>query len=123
MAVLNKEEAKKILDKAIGFSKSDGISVSLNGAERGNIRYARNSVTTSGEDSNLVLGVNAFYGKKSGSSTVNEFDDASIEKAVRRAALRHGWQVAKEGPHRLGRADSRERQPLLHHGSHSQGRV
>lgn len=85
MALLTKEEAKKILDKAIGYSKADGISVSLNGAERGNIRYARNSVTTSGEDSNLSLGVTSYFGKKSGSSTVNEFDDASIEKAVRRA--------------------------------------
>lgn len=85
MALLSKEEAKKILEKAVGFSKSDGCSVSLNGAERGNIRYARNSVTTSGEDSNLSLGVQAFYGKKSGAATINEFDDASIEKVVRRA--------------------------------------
>jgi predicted Zn-dependent protease len=85
MALLSKEEAKKILEKAITYSKSDGISAQLTGAERGNIRYARNSVTTSGEDSNLSLGVNAFFGKKSGSATINEFDDASIEKVVRRA--------------------------------------
>lgn len=85
MALLSKEEAKKILEKAVGFSKADNISVSLNGAERGNIRYARNSVTTSGEDSNLTLGVTSSFGKKSGSASVNEFDDASIEKAVRRA--------------------------------------
>jgi predicted Zn-dependent protease len=85
MALLSKEDAKKILEKAISFSKADGISAQLNGAERGNIRYARNSVTTSGEDSNLSLGVNSFFGKKSGSATINEFDDASIEKVVRRA--------------------------------------
>jgi predicted Zn-dependent protease len=85
MALLSKEEAKKILEKAISFSKADGINAQLQGAERGNIRYARNSVTTSGEDSNLSLGVNTFFGKKSGSATINEFDDASIEKVVRRA--------------------------------------
>jgi predicted Zn-dependent protease len=85
MALLSKEDAKKILEKAVGFSKADGISAQLSGAERGNIRYARNSVTTSGEDSNLSLGVNSFFGKKSGSATINEFDDASIEKVVRRA--------------------------------------
>jgi len=85
MALLTKEEAKKILDKAVAYSKSDGVSVSLNGNERGNIRYARNSVTTSGEDSNLSLGVSSFFGKKTGAATVNEFDDASIEKCVRRA--------------------------------------
>jgi predicted Zn-dependent protease len=96
MALLNKEEAKKILEKAIGFSKADSISVSLNGNERGNIRYARNSVTTSGEDSNLNLGVSSSFGKKTGSATINEFDDASIEKCVRRAE--ELAQLAPENP-------------------------
>ena len=85
MASLSKEEAKKILEKVISFSKADGCSVSLNGNDRGNIRYARNSVSTSGEDSNIVLAVQSYYGKKSGSATINEFDDASLEKVVRRA--------------------------------------
>lgn len=85
MALLSKEEARKILEKAISYSKADGINAQLSGQERGNIRYARNSVTTAGEDSNLTLGVNTFFGKKSGSATINEFDDASIEKVVRRA--------------------------------------
>jgi predicted Zn-dependent protease len=85
MAILSKEEAKKILEKVISFSKADGCSVSLNGNDRGNIRYARNSVSTSGEDSNIVLAVQSYYGKKSGSATINEFDDASLEKVVRRS--------------------------------------
>lgn len=85
MAILSKEEAKKILEKVISFSKADGCSVSLNGNDRGNIRYARNSVSTAGENSNIVLAVQSYYGKKSGSATINEFDDASLEKVVRRA--------------------------------------
>jgi predicted Zn-dependent protease len=85
MAILSKEEAKKILEKVISFSKADGCTVTLNGADRGNIRYARNSVSTSGEDSNVSLGVQSYYGKKSGSATINEFDDASLEKVVRRS--------------------------------------
>jgi predicted Zn-dependent protease len=85
MAILSKEDAKKILEKVIGFSKADGIEANLNGADNGNIRYARNSVSTSGEDSNVSLSVNCFYGKKSGTATINEFDDASLEKVVRRA--------------------------------------
>jgi len=85
MAILSKEDAKKILDKVISFSKADGISAGLNGGNRGNIRYARNSVTTAGEDSNLSVGVTSNFGKRSGSATINEFDDASLEKVVRRA--------------------------------------
>lgn len=83
--MLSKDDAKKIMEKAISFSKADGISVNLGGSDRGNIRYARNSVSTSGEDSNVQLGVQSNFGKKSGAATINEFDDASIERTVRRA--------------------------------------
>src|SRR5689334_11290808 len=96
MPILSKEEAKKIMEKVIAFSKADGCSVSLNGNDRGNIRYARNSVNTSGEDSNISLGVQSYYGKKSGAATINEFDDASLEKCVRRAE--ELAQLAPENP-------------------------
>lgn len=85
MAILSKEEARRILEKVIGFSKADGIEVNLNGADSGNIRYARNSVSTSGENSNVSLVVQSYFGKKAGTATINEFDDASLEKVVRRS--------------------------------------
>jgi len=96
MAILSKEEAKQILEKVIGFSKADGCEVNLNGADNGNIRYARNSVSTSGEDSNISLAVQSYYGKKSGSATINEFDDASLAKVVKRAE--ELAQLAPENP-------------------------
>src|SRR5215468_7201119 len=96
MAILSKDEAQQILKKVIGFSKADGISATLNGNDGGNIRFARNSVSTSGEDSNVNLGVNSYYGKKSGTATINEFDDASLEKCVRRAE--ELAQLAPENP-------------------------
>jgi predicted Zn-dependent protease len=85
MAIFSKEEAKRILEKVISFSKADGIEANLNGSNGGNIRYARNTVSTSGEDSNVTLAVQSNFGKKSGTATINEFDDASLEKVVRRA--------------------------------------
>lgn len=85
MAILSKEDAKKIMEKVVGFSKADGCEVNLNGNDGGNIRYARNSVSTAGEDSNVTLGVQSYFGKKSGAATINEFDDASLEKVVRRS--------------------------------------
>jgi predicted Zn-dependent protease len=85
MAILSKEEAKAIMEKVIAFSKADGIEVNLSGGDTGNIRYARNSVSTSGEVSNVTLVVQSNYEKKSGVATVNEFDDASLEKVVRRS--------------------------------------
>ncbi len=96
MAILSKEEAKQILEKVIGFSKADGIEANLNGSNGGNIRYARNSVSTAGEDSNVNLAVQSYYGKKAGSATINEFDDASLQKVVKRAE--ELAQLAPENP-------------------------
>ncbi len=83
--ILTKEEAKRLIDKVLAFSKADEMSVSVNGGRTGNIRYARNSVSTSGESTDQSLAVTAVYGKRSGTATINEFDDASLEKTVRRA--------------------------------------
>lgn len=96
MAILSKEEAKTILEKVVGFSRADGCEANLNGSENGNIRYARNSVSTSGEDSNVNLVVQSYFGKKVGTATINEFDDASLEKVVRRSE--ELAQLAPENP-------------------------
>src|SRR5690606_36625945 len=85
MAIFSKEEAKQILEKVVSFSKADGCQAVLNGSREGNIRYARNTVSTAGENSNVTLSVQSYFGKKSGVASVNEFDDASLEKAVRRS--------------------------------------
>ncbi|MBC7570106.1 MAG: TldD/PmbA family protein, partial [Spirosoma sp.] len=83
--MLTQAEAKRIIDKVLSYAKADETAVSLSGNRTGNIRYARNSVSTSGESDNMSLAVTSVFGKKSGSATINEFDDASLEKTVRRA--------------------------------------
>lgn len=85
MAILSKEEAKQILEKVMSFSTADSLEAGLSGSGRGNIRYARNTVTTSGFNDDISLGVTANFGKKSASSTINEFDDESLRKVVKRA--------------------------------------
>jgi len=85
MAILSKEEAQAILKKVIGYSKADFCEVGLNGSDGGNIRYARNAVSTAGQISTMSLGVSSTFGKKTGSATINEFDDASLQKVVKRA--------------------------------------
>lgn len=73
------------MEKALSFSTADVCEVNLSGSESGNIRYARNSVSTAGHQSNQTLVVQCSYGKKSGTATIDEFDDASLEKVVKRA--------------------------------------
>ena len=85
MSILTKEEAKRILEKALSFSKSEACEISLSGNNSGNVRYARNTITTSGMQSNLTMAVQSSFGKKTGTATINELDDASLEKVVRRS--------------------------------------
>lgn len=73
------------MTKVINLSKADECECNLNGSNQGNIRYARNTVSTSGEVSDVTLVVQSCYGKRSGTATINEFDDASLEKVVRRS--------------------------------------
>ena len=85
MTIYTEEQAKAILDKAIKASKADQCSATLNGGINGNIRYALNSVSTSGRVSDCDLAVEVAFGKRIGTATINSFDDASIEAVVRRA--------------------------------------
>ena len=81
--IMTKEQAKAILDKALSYSKSDECEVNLNGSITGNVRYALNTVTTAGVTEDTTLVVQSAFGKKTGTATLNQFDDASIERAVR----------------------------------------
>jgi len=69
----------------MSFSKADACVMNLGGSESGNIRYARNTVSTAGHQSNQSLAVVSSFGKKSGTATIDEFDEESLEKVVRRS--------------------------------------
>jgi len=83
MAILSKEEAAAILKKVLSFSKADECEVSFNGTAGGNIRYARNSVSTSSEIDKLNLEISSAFGNQRGTATTNELDDDSLRKAVK----------------------------------------
>ncbi|GAB3974694.1 TldD/PmbA family protein [Spirosoma terrae] len=84
------------MQKVLSYSKADECEVNILGEERGNIRYARNTVSTSGSIINKNLAVRSAFGKKVGVATIDEFDDASLEKVVRRAE--ELAQLAPENP-------------------------
>ena len=73
------------MEKALSFSKADACEINLSGSNRGNIRYARNTVSTAGYQSTQTLVVQSSFGKRVGTATIDELDDASLEKVVRRA--------------------------------------
>lgn len=85
MSMLSEQDAKKLVDKIISYSTADEIRVVINGSRIGNIRYARNTVSTNGETNNLSYSVTSVFGKRSGISTGNEFDDVALERIVKRS--------------------------------------
>ncbi len=85
MKMLNKEEAKRICDRVLALSRADECRVSVSGSRAGNIRYAQNSVSTAGLNENIGLTVAVAFGKRQGTAAINEFDDKSLERVVRRA--------------------------------------
>lgn len=96
MPILSKDEAQALLKKVLSYSKADECEVNLFGSDNGNIRYARNAVSTSGLVSQNTLIVSSAYGKKLGTATINEFDDASLKKVVQRSE--ELAQLAPENP-------------------------
>ncbi len=85
MSMYTEQQAKAILDKVIALSKADECTATLQGGVNGNIRFALNNVSTSGSVSDADLAVQVAFGKRVGVATINEFDDESLQRVVRRA--------------------------------------
>jgi predicted Zn-dependent protease len=85
MKLLSPEETRRITDRVMSFTKADECTVTLTGSRTGNIRFARNNVSTAGLVDDAQLSVSVAYGKRQGTAIINEFDDKSLEKVVRRA--------------------------------------
>ena len=91
--IWTKEQAKTLTDRVLSFAKADETIVTLSGGDRANLRFARNTATTSGASSGYSLAIASSFGKKSGTVTTAEFDDASLQRAVRNAE-----EIAKLSP-------------------------
>lgn len=85
MTPFTADQARALMQKALSYSKADACEVNLDANRGGNIRFARNTVSTAGATDDMTLVVQSNFGQRSGTTTLNEFDDASIEKAVRRS--------------------------------------
>jgi predicted Zn-dependent protease len=85
MSIYSEQDAKAILQKVIKLSTAEECTASLDGSVEGNVRYALNNVSTSGVVNNAELEVRVAYGRRVGTATTNQFDDASLKSVVDRA--------------------------------------
>ena len=99
MSIFTEEQAKAILDKVLKLSNADECTATLAGNVTGNIRFALNAVSTSGQVSDTQLIVQSAFGLREGIATINEFDDSALERVVRRAE--DLARLAPENPERM----------------------
>jgi len=85
MKMFTEAEARALLEKVVKLSVADEVNATLGGNTAGNVRFALNNVSTSGIVENTQLGVQVAFGKRTGVATINQFDDASLERVVRAA--------------------------------------
>jgi predicted Zn-dependent protease len=85
--IWTKEQAKALTDRVLSFSKADETFAAVNGSERASLRFARNTATTSGATTGTSLAITSSFGKRSGTVTTAQFDDASLQRALRDAEV------------------------------------
>lgn len=85
MPEMTEQQMRQLLERALSYSKAEAFEANIFGGAGGNIRYARNSVSTAGANDDTTLVVQSNFGTRTGTVTANEFDDASVERAVRRS--------------------------------------
>jgi len=98
----SREEVKAITDKVIDMATADAIEVEFSGGERSATRYANSTITANLTERDQEITITVRYGQKSGSTTVHQFDDASLKRAIAEAQT-----LAKQRP------DNPELMPLV----------
>jgi predicted Zn-dependent protease len=81
-ALLTREQAQAIVEKAVKMSKADEINVQVNSNYAGNVRFAANQMSTSGGISDAQVAVQSSFGPKHAVVTSNDLSDESIRRCV-----------------------------------------
>ncbi|MGH7674152.1 MAG: TldD/PmbA family protein [Gemmatimonadales bacterium] len=79
---LSRDEARRLCDRVLALSTSEGCQVGLQSGSSGNTRYAGNEVTTGGDAADAILTVSSRFGKRTAAVTTNVFDEAGLKRTV-----------------------------------------
>lgn len=82
--MLTIDEARKLTQRVLSFSKFPECEISLNSTETIFTRFAVNGITTSGKTLVQSMSITSARDGKAGNTSVAEFDDASLRDAVKR---------------------------------------
>ena len=81
--MITREQAQKLAAKVLSFSTFPECDISIFSSERASIRFALNGITTSGFTVSQSMSITSVKDGQTGSTTVDEFDDAPLKAAVK----------------------------------------
>jgi predicted Zn-dependent protease len=83
--LISEEEAKALTTKIFALSIADSATANVQAERLTNTRFANNTATSDGLREDVTVTIESNFGKRSGAMRVTQFDDASLEKAVRKS--------------------------------------
>jgi predicted Zn-dependent protease len=99
----SRQEVKAITDKVIDMAGDTPVEVEFNGGERSATRFANSNITANMVQFDRSLAITVYLGNKAGSTTVRDFDDATLKDAVADARKRaEQSRDSQEAPVLLG---------------------
>jgi predicted Zn-dependent protease len=82
---LKREDAKKLTDSILAYSKAPECEVFVDVTHSGHTRFAANDVTTSGSARDLAISITSRGEGRSGTTRVNDTDTGALRRAVARS--------------------------------------
>lgn len=89
--LLSQQEAKRIIEKALSFSKADECNVTVGDSAGANTRFANNSITTSAAVRGVSIGIASTKGKQTGLYGADEISDEALRTAVAKSEELAGY--------------------------------
>ena len=80
--MLSQEQAADIFDRIRRFSSADEVEAIFTGSRFALTRFANNTIHQNVEEENSVVSIRTNFGGRTARATANQFDDASLRRAV-----------------------------------------
>jgi predicted Zn-dependent protease len=80
--MLTKGYAAEIFERIRRFSSADEVEAIFNGSRFALTRFANNTIHQNVEEENSVVSIRTNFGGRTARATANQFDDASLQRAV-----------------------------------------
>jgi predicted Zn-dependent protease len=108
--IMSRTDAEAIAAKALSFSTAEEARVNISSAARGNTRFARNQVSTSGDTYDATITVTSGFGRRVASATTNSFDDEALRSVVQ--SSERLARLVPEDPEYLGELPQQQYLPV-----------